>query len=1065
MEISYSYESVPTCREFSDDDSFIRGIMGPFGCIAPETRVMTQEGAIPISDIDQPTLVLSWNENLGRFEYAPTGGAFPKGTDYLYRVTTTQGEWSAAGFHRVFCGESSYRRVDELRVGDVIEHLPALRQKRNEVFPLSSAASVPSLREKVLDYLGGYAKSARRYGQRLLSGTGIDQSFFPLPAGVQTLSRYGDLSESLHEGVSGQTPERTRRGQSVYLLETGGSHSRPNPLYDGAGGRIGEQFFSRHYDSGQSVWRFLRNFVDRQIIGSLFRRCSTYIQSSTKGVIISIEREDIKREYWDLQVLDNHNYVIEDGSIHHNSGKSSACVWEIIQRGIAQKPGPDGIARSRWIIVRNSYVQLRDTTIRTVFDWLPPKQFGKYRMTDHQYMITAFPNCEIELLFRSLDRPDHVSNLLSLEATGAWLNECRECPQEIFEAIQGRVGRYPSKRNGGCTWFGIILDTNPPDSDSWYYKLAEEIRPKNARFYKQPSGLSPAAENLVHLPDNYYENLAEGKDPEFVKIYVHGEYGFIIDGKPVYPEYQDTIHCKDLQPIKGVPIRRGWDFGLTPAVSFTQMAPNGQWLILDEMVSDNTGVDRFSDAVLRYCATHYGEFVFQDFGDPAGTQRSQTDEKTCFQILQAKQIWIEPGEQDPYIRVESVKKALNTMIEGEPGMLLDPKAKTLRKGFRGGYKYRRMQTANRQFTEKPEKNEYSHCFADGTMVSVPSGWARIEDISVGDLVNTPLGPRMVTKTMNRVADTISLDLGDRRITCTPDHPFMGEDGLVRADALKYAVTETDRVTESWVDLQNMKYNISRVLNTIASQRGTINPIITGMVVGIYIGWYGKRIMGRFLKGIASTTRTMIARTTSLATWNVCRFLTMPATTPISELQTEISLYTTGLRQPERRQENGMDQKRGLSGTLNTESEHGRQGRQLRHPARFVVNRIKPLFIRKGIALRSVKPKQGEIREQMMRRENVLSVVRVLWSTVTPKREHAPSRALKVLDKKPLGKRTVYDLTVEDAHCFYAEGVLVHNCHDALQYDATRLFGMVLKTPQEQKQTRRKRHNILSWMTA
>lgn len=390
------------------------------------------------------------------------------------------------------------------------------------------------------------------------------------------------------------------------------------------------------------------------------------------------------------------------------SGKSTACVWEIIRKGLAQEPGQDGIRKTRWAVVRNTYVQLRDTTQRTFFDWLPPKQFGKHKVADHEYKITAFDNTEIEILFRALDRPDMVGNLLSLELTGAWLNECREIPQEIFEALQGRVGRFPSKRDVGATWSGIIMDTNPPETDSWLYKLAEETKPDNFAMFKQPSGLSPEAENKKYLPDHYYENLAMGKDPEFVKVYVHGQYGFIIDGKPVFPEYKDHIHCKPIEPLKGVPIRRGWDFGLTPAVSFSQMSPSGQWLILDEFVADNVGVDRFSDSLLRYCAKNYPGFVFQDIGDPAGDQRAQTDEKTCFQILRAKNIQIEPGEQDPYIRIESVKKPLNTMIEGEPGLLLDPKAKTLRKAFRGGYRYRRMQTAAKQFTEKPEKNEYSH---------------------------------------------------------------------------------------------------------------------------------------------------------------------------------------------------------------------------------------------------------------------------------------------------------------------------------------------------------------------
>jgi hypothetical protein len=391
------------------------------------------------------------------------------------------------------------------------------------------------------------------------------------------------------------------------------------------------------------------------------------------------------------------------------SGKSSGCVWDIITKGIQQKPSADGISRTRWLVVRNTYIQLRDTTIRTFMDWIPPQKFGTYKQVDHEYKITALPNCEIEVLFRALDKPEHLGPLLSLEITGAWLNEAREIPESIMNMIQGRVGRFPSKRDGvGPTWSGLILDTNPPDTDSWWYRLFEEKRPENASLYKQPSGLSPEAENRVNLPDNYYENLAEGKDEEFVRVYVHGEYGYVMEGKPVYPEYEDSTHCRELEPVEGKAIRRGWDFGLTPSVSFSQMNALGQWLVLDEFIGDNIAADKFSDNVLDYCVQAYPGFMFEDYGDPAGDQRSQVDERTAFQVLRAKGIMIEPGDQDPGMRVECVKKALNTMIEGQPGMLIDPKAKTLRKGFRGGYKYRRIQTRNEQYSDKPEKNHYSH---------------------------------------------------------------------------------------------------------------------------------------------------------------------------------------------------------------------------------------------------------------------------------------------------------------------------------------------------------------------
>lgn len=411
------------------------------------------------------------------------------------------------------------------------------------------------------------------------------------------------------------------------------------------------------------------------------------------------------------------------------SGKSSACVIEFVRRAQAQKPGPDGIRRSRWAAIRNTFRQLDDTTIRTVFQWLPPEYFGKYYIQDHRYVIKAFEKCEFEILFRALDKPDDVKNLLSLELTGAWVNEAREIPWSIVDALGGRVGRYPSRIDGGPTWQGIWLDTNPPDADSKFYKFFEERdwlpgflqmqrdgklppgvnEPDDyAKIFHQPSGLTDQAENLVNLTPGYYNRLALGKSPEWIKVYIEGKYGFVMDGKPVFPEYNDRVHCQELNPIPGT-VYRGWDFGLTPACVFSQTLPGGRWLIFDELTSENMGIERFSDQVLLHCAKSFPpKTEFVDIGDPAGQQRSQTDEKTVFQVLQAKGINIEGGEQTLALRLESIRKPLNTMLAGEPQFVLHPRCKTLRKGFQGGYHFRRMHTSSERYLDQPEKNFTSH---------------------------------------------------------------------------------------------------------------------------------------------------------------------------------------------------------------------------------------------------------------------------------------------------------------------------------------------------------------------
>lgn len=412
------------------------------------------------------------------------------------------------------------------------------------------------------------------------------------------------------------------------------------------------------------------------------------------------------------------------------SGKSSGCVVEFVRRAQMQKPGPDGIRRTRWAAVRNTYPQLNDTTIRTVNQWLPEEYFGKFYAQEHRYVIKAFPGCEIEIMFRALDKPDDVKNLLSLDLTGAWVNEAREIPWSIVDGLTGRVGRYPARVDGGPTWQGVWLDTNPPDADSKFYRFFEEKNwlpgfremeragklPKGvacaddyARIFHQPSGLSDDAENLINLPAGYYQRLALGKTQEWIKVYVKGEYGFVMDGKPVYSDYNDRVHCQELNPVPGPTIYRGWDWGLTPACVFSQVLPDGRWLIFDEIVADGMGADRFADEVLLHCGRSFpAKTGFTDIGDPAGGARAQTDEKTVFQILQAKGIDIEPGEQTLALRLESVRKPLGKMLGGEPQFVLHPRCKTLRKGFQGGYHFRRLQTNAERYSDQPEKNSFSH---------------------------------------------------------------------------------------------------------------------------------------------------------------------------------------------------------------------------------------------------------------------------------------------------------------------------------------------------------------------
>ncbi len=393
------------------------------------------------------------------------------------------------------------------------------------------------------------------------------------------------------------------------------------------------------------------------------------------------------------------------------SAKSSSCVMEILIRSQQQAPSPDGIRRTRWAVVRNSYPELKSTTLKTWAQWCPTS-YGKLNQDSPIIHRIQTPDLDMEVLFLALDKPDDMRKLLSLELTGAWVNEAKEVPKTIVDAVTGRVGRYPAMMDGGPTWYGVMMDTNAPDDQHWWYHFAENETPDDWEFFKQPSGRSPEAENLQNLPKGYYTRLAAGKDPDWINVYIDGNYGYVVEGKPVYPMYLDSTHCSPtvLEAVPTISLFIGADFGVSSAAVIGQKLPDGQWLILDEFISDDgRGIKSFAEQLAQYVAFNYPKHEIGGcWGDPSGENKT-LEGNTPLAIMKAGTGWDwKPAPtNDIDMRLEAVRGALRRLIDGKPGLLVSPKAKDVRKGFTGGYHYK-TKTDGTQTFETPNKNRYSH---------------------------------------------------------------------------------------------------------------------------------------------------------------------------------------------------------------------------------------------------------------------------------------------------------------------------------------------------------------------
>jgi hypothetical protein len=187
----------------------------------------------------------------------------------------------------------------------------------------------------------------------------------------------------------------------------------------------------------------------------------------------------------------------------------------------------------------------------------------------------------------------------------------------------------------------------------------------------------------------------------------------IYGGKAVYPSFSEEMHVakEPLKPVKGLPILRGWDAGLTPACSFSQIVPGPYWLIFEGLSTaqedDAVGMTTFGPQVVEYSNLMFPGFKFQDYGDPALYKRSEADKNTAAAILRGLGIFVTPGEVGSLARDDLVRVQFERLVNGLPFVRVCPTAVTMIEGFKGGFQYKRIGQTQMYMTEH-EKNDVSH---------------------------------------------------------------------------------------------------------------------------------------------------------------------------------------------------------------------------------------------------------------------------------------------------------------------------------------------------------------------
>jgi len=408
------------------------------------------------------------------------------------------------------------------------------------------------------------------------------------------------------------------------------------------------------------------------------------------------------------------------------SAKTTGCIFELYRRAAEQRQSPDGYRYTRFAIVRQTLQQMKATILKDILQWLPG--MAHWKVSDSTIYIEC-GDIRSEWLLIPLENIQDQDRLLSSQLTGCWISECIEVDADLVGPISGRCNRFPNAAMGGCTWSGIIADTNMPEEGGrWHYLMSVDV-PADWQVFKQPGGLSDEAENLewlnqtpetLALPEKdparrargrmYYERLARNPSPAWVRRYVHAEYGIDPSGSAVFSStFRREQHV--VEKIDYVAPGRlliiGQDFGRDPCSVILQPNDRGQLMALEEVMADDIGLQLHLQNNLRprLMDPRYLGCPVVVIGDPSGVAKDSLYEVTSFDMLRANGFTAYPAptnDLDP--RIRAVEYWL--MMNG-PGLVIDgSRCPNLVLALNGGYRFKKDKT--QENAAKPMKNNSSH---------------------------------------------------------------------------------------------------------------------------------------------------------------------------------------------------------------------------------------------------------------------------------------------------------------------------------------------------------------------
>lgn len=683
-------------------------------------------------------------------------------------------------------------------------------------------------------------------------------------------------------------------------------------------------------------------------------------------------------------------------------GKSHGLRWHGIKAGAYYK-------RLKILLLRRQFKDLERHHLLNLA-WEIPPELARYNAGNH---MLHFPKTQSVLVFGHCQHESDISNYLSSEWDIILIDEASEFTPRMLRMLRFRV-----RTTNPNIQPQFILGTNPGGEGHLWIKqrFLTHDPPKDEERNYNPQDwvfIESRLEDNEYLDANEYDlQFSSMTDAEY-KAFRKGDWEAFAG--QFFSDWRRALHMIPIghelhqPPEEWYEIMGCMDWGWNPNpgyVAWNAYSPIGGAIGYKEFTFTELEpievcagiVERSESEAERKMAIIY---------DPSMNIRRPTtrigpgvsiatEMNETFQEMGVEIVML-PGNNDRLLgwqRFKNVLRPTRRMADGRVGpfqRFLEYNEET---GL--GCPYLINTIGAQMYDDKQngdmKKGATDHgCFVAGTLIQTAAGPRAIEAVRGGEFVLTRYGYRRVVRAgcSNPEAQIFELRLSNGQVLRgTGDHPiWVEEQGWKPLAALTYGDTLALCVSRSSPSTVS---NSGAILTELSGQSATTSlqaEQTERAALVASIKNFGKRYTDRFRSAVRSTIATAIRSITRLRTWNASLSSNITSATLMALNGLAATRVDPTWRRYDQRQSNGIGVRRHVKSIDAPHTKAGMLDDLLHEPVR---DALSP----------STAP------------GNVLGSVR---------------RIVKLDITAP-----VYNLSVEGAHEYYANGVLVHNC-DAWRY--------------------------------